>query len=109
MIKSTFASVIALAVITATPVVAVCPGFNFALQDLGNQNYRAYDDSCNAVETWIYTGTNPCTSGTFSCSPPPIQITGAKILGNWYACRPDPNSGSCGGHTNNYCCRNDGN
>lgn len=45
---------------------------------------RAYDDSCNSVETWVYQNVNPCTVGEFTCSPPPVQITGAKILNNWY-------------------------
>jgi len=145
-------SVAALIGIIASPVLGVCPGFNFALQDRGNQNctfcFRSFllsfpfspvistrpdnifDDSCNGVQTYIYTGVNACTQGTLTCSPPPVTITGAKINGLWfvhlpsctsndsrnltclsirYACRADPNSGSCAGHFNNYCCRNDGN
>ena len=61
-----------------------------------------YDDTCEIVETLIYTGSNPCTDGSFSCSPPPITITGANILGSWYECRTDPRSGSCG-HKINVC------
>ncbi|MFK9312049.1 hypothetical protein ACJEKH_26070, partial [Escherichia coli] len=81
-----FTALAAILALVVSPVIAVCPGYNFALQDLGNTNYRAYDDSCNSVETWVYINQNPCTAGDFSCSPPPIQITGAKIDGLWYAC-----------------------
>ncbi|THG95492.1 hypothetical protein EW026_g6167 [Hermanssonia centrifuga] len=107
-----FKAVLTAAVISSvglTGVNAICPGFNYGIADLGNQNYRIFDDSCNVVETDIYVGVNPCTNGKFSCSPPPITITGAEIQGNQYACRSDPNSGSCNGETITVCCRNDGN
>ena len=34
-----------------------------------------YDANCNVVDG-LTTNQNPCTSGTFSCSPAPITITG---------------------------------
>ena len=56
-----------------------------------------YDDSCNHVDSLTTTG-NPCTSGTFGCTPPPITFNSYKntFSGLVYACRPDPNSGKCG-------------
>ncbi|ETW82155.1 hypothetical protein HETIRDRAFT_115608 [Heterobasidion irregulare TC 32-1] len=105
MIKLTFVAV----ALTAVGVNAICPGFNYGIADLGNQNYRFYDDSCKAVETYIATGVNVCTSGKFTCSSSPVTITGAKILNNWYACRSDSQSGSCNGEKISVCCRNDGN
>ena len=30
-----------------------------------------YDDSCKAVDS-LTTNKNPCTQGTFGCSPPPV-------------------------------------
>ncbi|KAF7796660.1 hypothetical protein EIP86_007843 [Pleurotus ostreatoroseus] len=57
-------------------VFAICPGFNFAIgnqQDLGGgvSRWNVYDDSCNVVDGLTTTG-NPCDSGIFGCSPPPI-------------------------------------
>ena len=109
MIKLSFIAV----ALTAVGVNAICPGFNFGIADLGNQNCvpfhfppprfagavyplifsyffslgiadHFFDDSCNIVETVVDPGANVCTNGQFSCSPPPITITGANILGNWY-------------------------
>ena len=55
---------------------AICPGFNYGIgnqQNLGNgvSRWTVYDDSCNAVDG-LTTNKNPCTTGTFGCSPPPI-------------------------------------
>ncbi|KAI0713570.1 hypothetical protein C8Q76DRAFT_465257 [Earliella scabrosa] len=102
------ASAAALVAFVVSPVFAVCPGYNFALQDRGGQNYVIFDDACRGVATYILPGKNICTSGPFKCSPPPIRITDVLIDGLWYACRGDPNSGSCAGWKNTYCCRNDG-
>lgn len=81
--------------------LAICAGFNYAIghqQNLGGGVSRCtfscllghipqsltlgiayagqvYDDSCNPVDSLTTTG-NPCTSGTFSCSPPPIIFNG---------------------------------
>ncbi|THH27967.1 hypothetical protein EUX98_g6233 [Antrodiella citrinella] len=105
MFKLTLAAAFVFAVVN---VNAICPGFNYGIADLGDESYKIYDDGCNVIETDIFSS-NPCTQGKFSCSPAPITITGAEINGLWYACRPDPNSGSCNGYNINVCCRNDGN
>ncbi|PBK73922.1 hypothetical protein ARMSODRAFT_951449 [Armillaria solidipes] len=87
----------ALAILTATVGMAnaICPGF------------KVYDDSCNTALTVITD--NPCTQGSFSCSPHPIKFTGLHFNGKNYACRADSRSGSCHGHKIQVCCRNDGN
>lgn len=92
---------LALATLTMTAggissVLAICPGFNYGVgnvQSLGNGISRCkcfvsssfplkftwynagtvYDDGCNAVDSLTTTG-NPCTSGTFGCSPPPVTF-----------------------------------
>jgi NAD dependent epimerase/dehydratase family enzyme len=67
---------------TLTPLLlaplaaAICPGFNYGIgnqQALGNgiSRWTIYDDGCNAVDS-LTTTKNPCTTGTFGCSPPPI-------------------------------------
>ncbi|EIM79478.1 uncharacterized protein STEHIDRAFT_135748 [Stereum hirsutum FP-91666 SS1] len=100
-------------------VVAICPGFNYGVgnaQDqgkLGNSEvtrWNVYDDGCNVVDS-LTTTTNPCESGTFSCTGSPITFNGYTntFNGQHYACRPDANSGSCGGDVISICCRNDGN
>ncbi|KAK0226500.1 hypothetical protein IW262DRAFT_1457733 [Armillaria fumosa] len=101
-----------LAILAATVGMAnaICPGYNFGIADLGGGppgSWRVYDDSCNPVLTVITD--NPCTQGSFSCSPAPITFTGLHLNGQNYACRGDPNSGSCDGHGIQVCCRNDGN
>ncbi|TCD65075.1 hypothetical protein EIP91_003277 [Steccherinum ochraceum] len=105
MLKTTF-TILALAVAGAS--AQICPGFNYGIADLGGQVYRIYDDSCNTIQVVDDSSVNPCTAGQFSCSPPPITITGAEIRGLWYNCRGDPRSGSCNGENINVCCRNDG-
>ncbi|PBK60552.1 hypothetical protein ARMSODRAFT_965986 [Armillaria solidipes] len=102
-----------LAILAATVGMAkaICPGFNFGIADLGGGSslgsWRVYDDSCNSVLTVITD--NPCTQGSFDCSPAPVTFTGLHLDGQNYACRGDPNSGSCDGHGIQVCCRNDGN
>ena len=57
---------------------AICPGFNYGI---GNQQrlsatvsrWTVYDASCRAVDG-LTTTENPCTSGTFGCSPPPVRF-----------------------------------
>lgn len=94
-------SVLAL-VFAAVNVHGICPGYKYGIADLGNTNCksthppstprlcssfldfyadRIFDTSCNVVETDIYFNINVCTIGKFSCSPPPITITGAEIQG----------------------------
>ncbi|OAL56966.1 hypothetical protein IQ07DRAFT_582246 [Pyrenochaeta sp. DS3sAY3a] len=60
----------------AGSVVAICPGFNYGIgnvQNLGNgiNRWTIYDSGCRAVDS-LTTNKNPCDSGTFGCSPPPI-------------------------------------
>ncbi|KAF7796576.1 hypothetical protein EIP86_007757 [Pleurotus ostreatoroseus] len=112
MQKLTFAIVLSAVVGQA---FAICPGFNYGVgnqQNLGNgvSRWQVYDDGCNPVDSLTTTG-NPCTSGTFSCSPAPIHFTGYTntFTGLHYACRTDPNSGKCGNDVISVCCRNDGN
>ncbi|KAK0241137.1 hypothetical protein EDD85DRAFT_948231 [Armillaria nabsnona] len=84
--------------------------FSFGIADLGGGppgSWRVYDDSCNSALTVITD--NPCTQGSFSCSPAPIKFTGLHLNGQNYACRSDSRSGSCSGHKIQVCCRNDGN
>ncbi|KAF9256223.1 hypothetical protein L218DRAFT_911569 [Marasmius fiardii PR-910] len=96
-------------------VVAICPGFNYGIgnvQSLGGgvNRWTVYTDDCRAVDG-LTTNQNPCTEGIFGCSPPPIifnEYTNT-FTGLRYACRRDPNSGSCGGDVISVCCRNDGN
>ncbi|KZP28451.1 hypothetical protein FIBSPDRAFT_701035, partial [Athelia psychrophila] len=99
----------------ASQVVAICPGYNYGIGNVisegnGVNRWNVYDDSCNVVDG-LTTNQNPCNEGIFSCSPPPIIFNGYKnsFTGLKYACRTDPNSGSCGGDTISVCCRNDGN
>ncbi|KIP06847.1 hypothetical protein PHLGIDRAFT_444461 [Phlebiopsis gigantea 11061_1 CR5-6] len=109
-----FASAIALSVVIGQ-VAAICPGFNYGVghqQNLGNgvSRWTVYDDSCNAVDG-LTTNGNPCTSGTFGCSAPPVifnQYTNSHTHAR-YTCRTDPKSGSCGSDGISVCCRNDGN
>ncbi|KIL71374.1 hypothetical protein M378DRAFT_93899 [Amanita muscaria Koide BX008] len=99
----------------ASQVAAICPGFNYGIgnvQSLGNgiNRWTVYDDSCNAVDG-LTTNQNPCTEGIFGCTPPPITFNSytnsfSHLI---YACRPDPNSGTCGNDVISVCCRNDGN
>ena len=86
---------------TTTEVMAICPGFNFAIGNvipqgklgdaevnrcmyLSAQNYEprfkriqfslvgnVYNDDCAVVDGLTTTG-NPCTQGIFGCTPPPI-------------------------------------
>ncbi|KAK3203930.1 hypothetical protein GRF29_106g1005688 [Pseudopithomyces chartarum] len=93
---------------------AICPGFNYGIGNvepgpLGN-DWKVYDDSCNVVDG-LLTTENPCDSGVFGCTPDPITFNSYKnsFSGLVYACRPDPNSGSCGDDVISVCCRNDGN
>ncbi|KIK64535.1 hypothetical protein GYMLUDRAFT_56939 [Collybiopsis luxurians FD-317 M1] len=101
--------------IFASSVLAICPGFNYGIgnvQSLGDgfNKWTVYDDSCNPVDGLI-TNENPCTEGIFACSPPPILFDGYTntFTGLKYACRTDPNSGTCGNDVISVCCRNDGN
>jgi len=93
-------------------VVAICPGFNFGVADLGfdpgtgKEGYAVLDDSCNQVAGAITS--NVCDEPLFSCSPPPIKITQLHLNGLNYACRGDPNAGACNGAPIQVCCRNDG-
>ncbi|KAI0806854.1 hypothetical protein C8Q74DRAFT_18089 [Fomes fomentarius] len=105
-----FAFVAALAALAVSPVVAegACPGYNFVLQDRGNSWYIVYDDACKGIIEYVYTGTDPCSHGTLHCTPPPTTIDRVLVSGLWYACRGDPAAGSCDGHANTWCCRNDG-
>ncbi|KAH8101457.1 hypothetical protein BXZ70DRAFT_906587 [Cristinia sonorae] len=83
---------------------SICPGYMYGIADLGNQNYRIYDYSCKSVETDILVGQNVCTIDKFTCSPPPVTITGVKLDGRWYSCQRG--GGSCNGEHINvcYCC-----
>ncbi|KIY68982.1 hypothetical protein CYLTODRAFT_421117 [Cylindrobasidium torrendii FP15055 ss-10] len=97
-------------VLSAKAAFAICPGYNFGIADLGGGpigSWRVYDASCNSALTVITD--NPCTSGSFDCSPAPIKITGLHLNGQNYKCRGDANAGSCAGHGIQVCCRNDGN
>ncbi|EAU89900.1 hypothetical protein CC1G_08382 [Coprinopsis cinerea okayama7 len=95
--------------------VAICPGFNFGIgnvQDLGSgwKRWSIYNTDCKAVDSLTTTG-NPCTSGTFGCTPPPILFNRYtnSFTGLIYDCRPDSRSGRCGNDVISVCCRNDGN
>ncbi|KAJ7153304.1 hypothetical protein C8R46DRAFT_912582 [Mycena filopes] len=106
---------IALLVSLATTVSAICPGFNYGIGNVigegnGINRWNVYDDSCNVVDG-LTTNENPCTTHIFGCSPPPIIFNRYtnSFNGLVYACRTDPNSGSCGNDVISVCCRNDGN
>ncbi|TFK35361.1 hypothetical protein BDQ12DRAFT_321278 [Crucibulum laeve] len=99
----------------AHAAVAICPGFNFGIGNVeplggGVNRWTVFDDNCNAVDG-LTTNQNPCTQGIFGCSPAPVIFNHYRntFTGLQYACRTDPNSGSCGGVTISVCCRNDGN
>ncbi|TFK60606.1 hypothetical protein BDN72DRAFT_850388 [Pluteus cervinus] len=100
---------LALADVTLT----ICPGFNYGIGNVQRGNvfnrWTIYDDNCNAVDSLTTTG-NPCTSGIFGCSPPPIIFNRYtnSFTGLVYACRTDPRSGVCGNDVISVCCRNDG-
>lgn len=66
----------------ASFAAAICPGFNYGIgnqQNLGNgvSRWTVYDDSCNAVDG-LTTNKNPCTTGTFGCSPAPVIFNSYK-------------------------------
>ncbi|PBK87057.1 hypothetical protein ARMGADRAFT_476701 [Armillaria gallica] len=89
---------------------AICPGFNFGITDTKGGppgSWRVYDDSCNPILTVF--ADNPCTAGAFGCTPDPIKFNALHLNGLDYACRPDPNSGTCEEIGIQVCCRNDGN
>ncbi|EAU89930.1 hypothetical protein CC1G_08412 [Coprinopsis cinerea okayama7 len=95
--------------------IAICPGFNFGVGNvipLGNgvNRWNVYNSNCDVVDG-LTTNQNPCTSGTFGCTPPPILFNRYtnSFTGLIYNCRPDPNSGRCGNDVISVCCRNDGN
>ncbi|KAJ6536932.1 hypothetical protein B0H19DRAFT_962767 [Mycena capillaripes] len=105
---------LAIFVALASSVGAICPGFNFGIGNAIPQGdvtrWKVYDDNCNVVDGTT-TNQNPCTTGIFGCSGPPVifdEYT-STFSGLQYACRTDPNSGSCGSDTISVCCRNDGN
>ncbi|KIM47344.1 hypothetical protein M413DRAFT_64049 [Hebeloma cylindrosporum] len=110
-----FLKTLALPLLLVSSSLAICPGFNYGVgnvQSLGGgvNRWNVYDDSCNVVDG-LTTTFNPCTVGTFGCSPPPIifnEYTNS-FTGLRYACRTDPNSGTCGSDVVSVCCRNDGN
>ncbi|KAJ3860188.1 hypothetical protein EV359DRAFT_75308 [Lentinula novae-zelandiae] len=110
-----FTAYIIIASTLVTCAGAICPGFNYAVGNVipledGVNRWNVYDDSCNVVDG-LTTNENPCTSGTFECTPPPIlfdEYTNS-FTGLRYACRTDPNSGVCGSDVISVCCRNDGN
>ncbi|KAF7326980.1 hypothetical protein MSAN_00495400 [Mycena sanguinolenta] len=110
-ITASFAILAALAV----NVGAICPGFNYGIGNVisegnGINRWNVYDDSCNVVDG-LTTNQNPCDEGIFGCSGPPVifdQYTNS-FNGLVYACRTDPNSGTCGSDVISVCCRNDGN
>ncbi|KIM47336.1 hypothetical protein M413DRAFT_16615 [Hebeloma cylindrosporum] len=103
---------LALPLLLVSSTLAICPGFNYGIgnvQSLGGGG-TFYDDSCNVVDG-LTTNNNPCNEGIFACSPPPIifdEYTNS-FTGLRYACRTDPNSGTCGSDVISVCCRNDGN
>ncbi|KAJ7636511.1 hypothetical protein FB45DRAFT_828757 [Roridomyces roridus] len=109
-----FTSIVSIALLAAS-ANAICPGFNFGI---GNQmslgsginRWDVYDDSCNVVDG-LTTNQNPCDEGIFGCSPPPVIFNRytSTFTGLVYACRTDPNSGTCGSDVISVCCRNDGN
>lgn len=104
--------------LTAGFAAAICPGFNYGIGNAMAQGSvthctspqtfphapqlilsgNVYDDSCNVVDG-LTTNGNPCTSGTFGCTGPPVTFNSYKnsFNGLIYSCRSDPNSGSCGG------------
>ncbi|KAF9036753.1 hypothetical protein BJ165DRAFT_1532854 [Panaeolus papilionaceus] len=100
-------------------VAAICPGFNFGIGNVIDQGklgdaevsrWNVYNDNCDVVDG-LTTTENPCFSGTFGCSPPPIIFNRYtnSFTGLIYDCRTDPNSGKCGNDVISVCCRNDGN
>ncbi|KAF7353895.1 Phenylalanine--tRNA ligase beta subunit [Mycena venus] len=96
----------------AATASATCPGFNFGIIDthqkfLDANKWVVVDDSCNVVDSLI-TDQNPCTQGIFSCGPGPVfDGYTSTTSGLHYACRPDPNSGSCDGLGGVQVCAND--
>ncbi|EIM79477.1 uncharacterized protein STEHIDRAFT_116522 [Stereum hirsutum FP-91666 SS1] len=104
--------------LTFQHAAAICPGYNYGVgsaQDQGKlgdskvTRWNIYDDGCKVVDG-LTTTTNPCDSGTFSCTGSPVTFNGYKssFNGQQYACRPDANSGNCGGDSISVCCRNNG-
>ncbi|KAL4258206.1 hypothetical protein AB1N83_010423 [Pleurotus pulmonarius] len=109
--RSSFFFHVCLLVGTAT---AICPGFDFGIGNSraigdGLSRWDVFDDGCNVVDG-LTTNINPCNQVIFACSPPPLIFNGyTNTFTGWkYACRPDPNSGTCGGIRVSVCCRNDG-
>ncbi|KAK7706665.1 hypothetical protein SLS64_007496 [Diaporthe eres] len=99
---------------SASSVGAICPGFNAGIghqQNLGGgvSRWTIYDTNCRAIDSLTTTG-NPCDSGMFGCSPPPIIFNRWRYNANglWFSCRTDSRAGSCGSDSISVCCRNDG-
>ncbi|KZV64816.1 hypothetical protein PENSPDRAFT_639117 [Peniophora sp. CONT] len=108
-------TLIAVIAAAAGQASAICAGFNYGVgnqQSLGGgvSRWTVYDDGCKAVDSLTTTG-NPCTQGTFGCSPPPVHFNSYTntFTGLHYACRTDSSSGQCGSDVISVCCRNDGN
>ncbi|KAF9556213.1 hypothetical protein CPC08DRAFT_694693 [Agrocybe pediades] len=94
---------------------AVCAGSTFAI---GNQQvlgpagdatvsrWSVYAGNCNEVDG-LTTTENPCTSGTFGCSPPPIFFDSytSSFTGETFSCSRDGASESCGSDQISVCCR----
>ncbi|KAG7096337.1 hypothetical protein E1B28_003781 [Marasmius oreades] len=106
---------VALGLVLAEQANAICPGYNYGIGNVqhladGGDRWTIYDTNCGPVDSLV-TDQNPCTQGVFECSPPPIKFVEYtnRFTGLRYACRPDSNSGSCGGDVISVCCRNDGN
>ncbi|KAG6848298.1 hypothetical protein H0H93_001431 [Arthromyces matolae] len=95
---------------SATSVLAVCGGNKFAVGNVialgsGVNRWDVYDNNCNIVDS-LTTNLNPCTQGTFGCSPPPIYFNQYTNTFNkqTYQCHRDPVGESCGADTISVCC-----
>ncbi|TFK58445.1 hypothetical protein BDN72DRAFT_806416 [Pluteus cervinus] len=100
----------------ADVALSVCPGYNYGISNAVDVNnvkiWSVYEDNCIVADylTSKDGNVNPCTSGMFGCSPPPIHFNKYtnSHTGLIYDCRPDPNAGRCGNYDIAVCCRNDG-
>ncbi|KAG2011155.1 hypothetical protein CC2G_011304 [Coprinopsis cinerea AmutBmut pab1-1] len=85
---------------------AVCDGYSFAVgnvQRLGGDINRwdVYNHRCQVVDG-LTTHKNPCTTGTFGCSPSPIFFN--KYTNTFSKTTRDPKSEKCGNDVISVCC-----
>ncbi|PLB36127.1 uncharacterized protein BDW47DRAFT_127480 [Aspergillus candidus] len=91
---------------------AICPGYNYAFFNGGDNWFYTADVACKIRVTGRCD--NICECRHWGCSPA-HSVNRVRVNGLWYSCRGDRNKGTCGASKNQIqhrapesCCRNDG-